>query len=208
MNAFPDLLWPMLLQALLTIVLAFGIAALAAGIALLASSGATIRFFRVMNRWVSLRGAFKASEVIRDIEQPMHRHRFWIGIPLVAGGLLSLFAMSVQLASFDLGSWVSSGRMLTLLRVAAESLRWFLIIGSVLGVAVGLMLCFWPEALRRIETGANRWISTRQMMRGADDLHPVFDRLVESHPIPSGWIFASTGIGVSLYAAARLLAPF
>jgi hypothetical protein len=207
-NAFPDLLWPMLLKALLAIVLVFGIVGIATGIALLASSSSTIRFFRVMNRWVSLRCALKASEVVRDIEQPMHRNRFWIGIPLIAGGLLSLFAMTVQLTSFDLGGWVSDGRMLVLLRVVAESLRWFLIIGSVLGVVVGLMLCFWPEALRRIESGANRWISTRQMMRGADDQHPVLDRLVEAHPVPSGWIFASTGIGVSLYAAARLLAPF
>lgn len=208
MNTFPDVLWTMLLQALLTILLAFGIVAFATGVALLASSGATIRFFRFMNRWISLRGTFKASEVIRDIEQPMHRHRLWIGVPLIAGGLLSLFAMSVQLASFDLGGWVSDGRMLVLLRVVAESLRWFLVIGSMLGVAVGLMLCFWPEALRRVESGANRWISTRRMMRGADDLHPVLDRLVEAHPVPSGWIFASTGIGVSLYAAARLLPPF
>lgn len=205
MTAFPNVLWPMLLQALLAIVLAFGIAAFATGVALLAASGPTIRFFRVMNRWVSLRGAFKASEVVRDIEPSMHRHRYWIGVPLIAGGLLSLFAMSVQLASFDLGSWVSGPRMLVLLRVAAESLRWFLVIGSVLGVAVGLMLCFWPEALRRVESGANRWISTRQMMRGADDQHRMFDRMVEAHPVPSGWIFASTGIGVSLYAAARLL---
>lgn len=207
MNAFPDLLWPMLLKALLAIVLSFGIAAFAMGIALLAARGATIRFFRVMNRWVSLRCALKSSEVVRDIEQPMRRNRFWIGIPLIVGGLLSLFAMTVQLASFDLGGWVSGARMLVLLKVVAESLRWFLIIGSVLGVAVGLMLCFWPDALRRIETGANRWISTRQLMRGADDLHPVFDRLVEAHPVPSGWIFTSIGIGASLYAIARLLAP-
>jgi hypothetical protein len=72
-------------------------------------------------------------------------------------------------------------------------------------VAVGVLL-FFPDALARVEKHANRWISTRRLVRHADEAHLTLDRLVEAHPGPAGWILACTSLGAVIYAAVLLFA--
>lgn len=205
MTPYIDVLWKVLFQSALTIVLVFGAVGFAAGVGLIASSAGTVRFFRAANRWISVRSSLKPAEEIHAVERTLHGHRFWVGIPLIAGGLVSIFAMAAQSHSFAMGSWFAGGAAVHMLAIAAEALRWTLIVGGVLGLVVGLMLCLWPEGLRRFEVHANRWISTRQMVRGPDRMHPMLDNLVEAYPRPSGWLFACIGLGVAAGAAVLLV---
>ena len=200
-----DQFWPILYQTCLTIVIVFGLAGLAAGVGLITSSAATFRFFGVMNRWVSLRPVFRGMEVPRDsADRFAHRNRYAVGIALIIGGAASLFILLVEITGFSLAPSLAKGKVATLLEVIAESLRLFLIVGAAFGVITGLMLCFAPGALGSVEKRANRWVSPRQMSRGVDDVKPVLDHLIASHPRSSGWVFVVGGVAAVAYAGLLL----
>ena len=206
MSIAADQFWPIIYQACLTIVIVFGLIGLAAGIGLLVSTTATFRFFNDINRWISLRPAFRGAEVPRDsADRFVHRNRYAVGIALIIGGAASLVILLTQITGFALAPSLAKGKIATLLEVIAESLRWFLIVGGAFGVITGLMLCFAPGALAGMERYGNRWISPRRMSRGVDDLKPVLDELVASNPRRSGWVFVCGGIAAVAYAAALLM---
>ena len=200
-----EMLWQLLFRFCIAVVLVFAAVGLAAGIGLIVTSARTLRVFAVLNRWISTSGAFRALDVSRSTEQFSHRNRRWIGGALIAGGLFAALGLIVGVNAAAVGA-LAKGDMAVVLAVVAGALRWFLVVGSVAGVAVGAMLCFFPDALVNLEKYANRWVSTQRVVRGADDVHLALDRLVEAHPGPSGWILACTTLGAGIYALTLLLA--
>lgn len=201
-----NLMWQLLFQFFIAVVLVFAAVGFAVGIGLIVSSARTLRFFHVMNRWVSNRTTLKPMEIARDTEQFWHRHRRRVGYALIAGGVFSTFGLAVGVDAAAVGATFARGGMIPLVAIVAGTLKWFLIVGSVAGVVVGCMLCFSPHALANLEKVANQWISTRRVLRGGDDMRLSLDRLVEAHPSLSGWILASTALGAVVYAATLLFA--
>lgn len=201
-----DVIWHLLLKFCMALVLVFGAIGLAVGIGLIIASPATFRFFNTMNRWVSMRGPLKPMERPRDTERFVHRHRRWIGALLVAGGVFTTFGLAIRIKASAVAAMFAKGTMVPVIAIVAESLKWFLIAGSICGVVVGFMLCFRPDGLAAIEKHANRWISSRRLMRGENEMHLTLDKLVEAHPAASGWIFVCTALGVVIYSAAMLFA--
>lgn len=200
-----DMLWQLLFRFSIAVVLVFASVGFAAGVGLIVASARTLRVFAVMNRWISTRGAFRALDTPHSTEQFSHRNRRWIGGALIAGGLFAALGLIIGVNAAAVGAF-AKGDMAIVLAIVAATLKWFLIVGSVAGVAVGVMLCFFPDALAMLEKYANRWVSTRRVARGADHVHLTLDRLVEAHPGPSGWILSCTALGAVVYAAALLLA--
>jgi hypothetical protein len=200
-----DMLWQLLFRFFIAVVLVFATVGLAAGVGLIVASARTLRVFAVMNRWISTRGAFKALDMPLSTERFSHGNRRWIGGALIAGGLFAALGLVIGVNTGSFSAAFASGDMAKLLAIVAGTLKWFLIVGSCAGVAVGVMLCFFPDALARLEKYANRWVSTRQVARGADDQHLTLDRLVEAQPALSGWILACTALGAVIYAAALLV---
>ena len=205
MSSANDLLWQVLFQFFIAVVLVFAAAGFAAGVGLIVSSARTLRFFQVMNRWVSTRGALRSLEIPRHTEQLTHRNRRWVGWALIAGGIFATFGLLIGVNTAALSA-AAKGDMRILVAIVAGTLKWFLFIGSVAGVVVGTLLCFFPDALATLEKYANRWFSPRRGLRGADDMRLTLDRLVEAHPGPSGWILACTTLGAGVYAVTLLLA--
>lgn len=201
MFSYSNLIWPLVFRGSLAIVMVFGFIGFAVGIGLIVSSAKTFRFLHAMNRWVSIRPALKSAEIPRDSDRYAHKYRYWIGIPLVVGGLFSTFGLVARINALAVGATFAKGTMAQLLAILAEALRWFLIIGSVSGVVIGIMLCFSLDVLAGFEKYANRWISPRRLVRGGDEMHPALDNLVEAYPRHSGWIFTCTGLGAVAYAA-------
>lgn len=201
-----DLLWQLLFQFFIALVMVFATVGFATGVGLIIASARTLGVLQGLNRWISTRGAFKALDTPRSTEQFSHRNRRWVGGLLMAGGLFAVFGlvMSVDPAAF--GKTVTRGDMATVVAIAAGTLRWFLAVGSVVGVVVGFMLFVVPDSLATLEKHANRWFSPRQVMRGGDDMRLGVDKLVEAHPAPSGWILACTTLGAVVYAAVLLFA--
>jgi hypothetical protein len=201
-----DLVWQLLFQFCIVLVLVFAGAGLAVGAGLIVSSARTVRFIQSMNRWVSTRGALKAMEIPRDTEQASHRNGRRLGWALIAGGVFAALGLffGVDTAAFSAAAARGDARIMV--AIVAQTMKWFLILGSVAGIVVGYLLSFSPHALATLEKYANRWFSPRRAMRGGDDVHLTLDRLVEAHPMPSGWILACTGLGAVAYAVALLLA--
>lgn len=199
-----NLIWQLLHQFFAVVVLVFAGIGFAAGVGLIVSGPRTLRFFHAMNRWISMRGALKPMEVSRDTEPLSHGHRRLLGYALIAGGAFSAVGLAAGVDAAAVGASFARGDMVRIVAIAAGTLKWFLIVGSVAGVAVGLLLCFSPGALAVLEKHANRWISSRRAMRGADEPILTLDRLVETHPGPSGWILVCTTLGAAAYAATLL----
>ena len=81
---------------------------------------------------------------------------------------------------------------------AIRSATTLLVIGSLVAMVVGLILAFFPRLLGRLEAGSNRWISSRQLIKGVDKMHLPLDR----------WFAASPRVfGILLALAALVLAP-
>jgi len=201
-----NLIWQLLFQFFIVLVLLFASVGFAAGIGLIFASAKTLRFFHVMNRWISTRGAFRALDVPRSTEQFSHRHRRWVGWALIAGGMFAAYGLVAGFNSTAVVATFAKGDMIPLVAIVAVTVRWFLIIGSVAGVVIGAMLCIFPDALATTEKYANRWISPRNVLQGGDDMRLTLDKLVEAYPGPSGWILACTTLGAAAYAAALLVA--
>lgn len=201
-----DLTWQLLFQFFIVVVLVFAGIGVAVGVGLITASARTFRIFQVMNRWISTRGAFRALDIPRSTEQFSHRNRRWVGWALIAGGLFATFGLVAGINSAAVVASFAKGDMIPLVAIVAGTLRWFLIIGSVAGVVIGTMLCFSPDALATIEKYANRWFTSRDVLRGGDDMRPALDKLVEAHPRPAGWILACTMLGAAAYAVTLLVA--
>jgi len=200
-----NLIWQLLHQFFAVVVLVFAGIGFAVGVGLIVSSARTLRFFHAMNRWISMRGALKPMEIPRDTELLSHGHRRSLGYALIAGGAFSAAGLAAGIDAAAVGaSFAKGGDMVRIVAIAAGALKWFLVVGSVAGVAVGLLLCFSPGALAALEKHANRWISSRRAMHGADEPNLALDRLVETHPGPSGWILVCTTLGAAAYAATLL----
>jgi hypothetical protein len=201
-----NLMLQMLYQFFVVLVLVFAGVGVAVGIGLIVASAPTLRFSHAVNRWISTRGALRPVEIPRDTDGFSHRHRRWVGGALVAGGIFSAIGLAFGVDAAAVGATFAKGDASRLVAIAAGTLRWFLIAGSAAGVLVGLMLCFAPGGLARLEKRANQWVSGRQVLRGGDDMHLTLDSLVEAHPGTSGWILACTALGAAGYAATLLFA--
>ena len=206
MSLLSDPVWRILFHFVITVVLAAASAGFVVGIGLIVASARTLQFFQVMNRWVSTRGAFRALDVPRSTEQFSHRHRRWVGWALIAGGLFASVGLIGGFNATAVGAVFAKREMAPLVAIVAATLRWFLLVGSIAGVVIGTMLCFFPDALAVLERHANRWFSARRALQGGDDMRLTLDRLVASHPALSGWILSCTSLGAVAYAARLLFA--
>ncbi|KAF0163582.1 MAG: hypothetical protein FD157_2912 [Rhodocyclaceae bacterium] len=169
----------------------FGIIAFAVGVGLIVNHARTRRFCDYMNRWVSTRPATKWLAISQDTAAAEHRFRYSIGAVSI---LLAGFSVFVLIAQID-AERVAAAIPLNVPRafevLMIESVRRILIAGGLFAIAVGLMLIFFPKALRAIETRANRWYSTRTLVRNGDRMHVGFDQWLDGNPRVAGWIITS-----------------
>ncbi len=192
MGSYANLMWHLLVQFLIVLFLVVAVAGLAVGVGLIVSSLKTVQFFNVLNRWVSTRHVLKPVEVPRDTERVTHRYHRWVAGGFVLGGLISIFGLAAGFDASAVSSALAQRPFVPVVAIAVESAKWFLIVGSAFGVVVGAMLLFYPNAELTLERYANRWVSSRQIARGGDDMRMTLDRLVEAHPKHAGWIIACT----------------
>jgi hypothetical protein len=161
---------------------------IAVGIGLVLRTAATLRFFATMNRWVSTRQTLKPLEIPRSIGSPTARKPRWNGLVLVlAGGYIAIVLWQLDGARF--ASSMHQGYAL-ITGILFSTLRWFMVVGGLGVVAVGIMLLFFPRAYPAFEARANRWYSTRRALAGGDDMHMTLDRWVERFPRAAGLLIA------------------
>jgi len=193
------LLERVLVPSLVLILLIGSLASITFGWALIFRSAQALNFMRGMNRWVSTRRALKELEVPRHVEEPRKAGKHWLALFLVAGGIFALYVLlarieiphAAMVLGVDIKRWFLAG-------VALQTMKWFLVAGSVLAVAVGILMLFFPRVLAAFEARMNRWYSTRKLLpTGGESMRFPLDLLVEAYPRPSGWIIAAASLVVA-----------
>jgi hypothetical protein len=187
-----QLLFPVITTAFFVL----GVAGLVVGIGLIVSSPAMFRFFSVMNRWISLRRPLKPLEVPRDLDPVVGRNRVVLGVLLTVGALVSLYGLLVRIDSQALATALRFDLPGAYVVWLVDSLRWFLIVGSVLALAVGVLLLVSPRTLAPVLSTADYWYSTRQAAAGAEKMNLALDNWVRDHPRAAGWVIVAGALVV------------
>lgn len=195
---FPPVLWFFFIG---------GIFSIAVGIGLIGFSSRTYVLFERMNRWVSFRQASRPMAVPRDSWPFIERHRRWFALVFVVAGIFSVYNLIWRL---DIGKLVvmASGKYQVPAVFAAwlaASAWWFLLIGSVVTVLVGIGLGFFPAAVKRVEQWSDSWYSSRHVTRQADVMHTPLDRLAMRHPRWLGLAIVVVATGNVIAIGNRLL---
>jgi uncharacterized protein YjeT (DUF2065 family) len=185
----------LLLTSLVVFLFVGSLLGLVLGAGLLLRANAVLPFIHVMNQWVSTRQALRPLEVPVQMAPAAGGAR-WFGMVLAVLGAFSA-AILLRLDSAGLAGLFKVDARISLLSIALESVRWFLVAGSFTAILTGVMLLFFPQAWRKLEARANHWYSTRQLEIAGDTLHPSLDRIVEAFPRAAGVVI----LALSLIAA-------
>lgn len=199
MSPAATFLWNELLApALNAFALTGSLIGLVIGVGLLVATDSTLQFFRRMNRRVSMRQAAKPLEVHRDIEGgPGHRHHPVVAVAFIMGGAYAAFILFTQLNAASTVKELGITQNPLTAEVLVDTARWFLIVGGLAAVALGVLMLARPQAWVALEARANEWKSTRQMMRGGDEPHDLLDRVVERFPRPAGAVLTVASLVAS-----------
>jgi hypothetical protein len=182
-----------------------GIFGVSLGIGLVVFQARVFRLFGPMNRWISARKNLEPMEARHEIEPFVHKYRRWFGALFVIGGTFSIFMLATKVDVVAVTSVFGFRRYSVIGPWVIQSLATFLIIGSMLAIAIGLILGFFPRALAALEMRTNRWVSSRQFTKGADAMHVPLDRWFESSPRAAGWVLAVAALILSISSAIVLL---
>lgn len=189
----------LLLDSLYWFFLVFGMVGIAVGVGLAFNHVRMHQFSRFMNRWVSMRRSTKWLAIPRDSGAAEQRFRHLLGAVFVLFPAFSLFVLITEIDADKLANALHLNVPHSFAAWLLESARWILIAGSLLAIAVGVMLIFFPKALHAIETRANQWHSTRSISRGGETIHTGFDEWVDCHPRAMGLIIASGALVVAVH---------
>lgn len=178
------------------------------GLALVFRTEKALAFMRSMNRWVSTRRALRQAELPRTVVVESRRGKVLLALFLLFGGLFALyvlvFRIEIPRAAVVLGvnlqRWFLAG-------VALQTVQWFLVVGSALGVVVAVLMLFFPGRLTALEARLNRWYSTRHVLPPAgESMRYPLDMIVEGSPHAAGWVIAIASLAVAAAMAVLLAA--
>lgn len=176
-----------------------GLASAALGLALVFRTAQALAFMRNMNRWVSTRRALRQAELPRSAGEPSRPGKTLLGLFLLLGGVLAIYFLlfRVEIPRVALVLGVNLTRWFVI-GVVLQTLKWFLAVGSLLAVAVGVLILFFPAQLGAFEARMNRWYSTRKLLpaEGETMKYPL-EMLVEAYPRPAGWVIAAASLLVA-----------
>lgn len=183
----------------------FGLVGVAVGIGLVIQRERMHQLFAITDRWVSLRHGTKWLAVPRDIGASVERHRRLVGSVFIVAATFSTVTLAWRTEGSELAAMLSVPASNQIGSLLANSVRGLLISGGILAIAVGIMLLYFPQALRRIEASSDRWYSFRGINRSGDTMHTGFNRWTELHPRAMG---AAIAVGALIVAIDNGLALY
>jgi hypothetical protein len=175
--------------------------AAAIGLGLMVFSKGLFRLLAPLDHYVSTRHGMKPLAMPHDIGQGVRGHRYLWGALFVAGAAYSIYSL---LAKFDGPALVLALNLPyppSLVLWILSSARWCMVAFGAFAVVVGVMLALFPDALARLESRGNRWVSVRQMASGIDSLHLPIDRMVAASPRTAGSVILAGSLFVAANAA-------
>ena len=184
-NLLSQVSYPVFLYMTFLFFLIASVFSFVVGVALVSRSRRALRFFDLMNRWISVRKMMKPLSTPHYIEPMLLKRRVVLGTTIMAGAAVSILMLSgadlrPNLALFEGG--------LTAPEIAgvAENLKDFLLVGNAVCLLVGAMILFAPHLLATVESYTDRWFSVRKSMQPLDRMHMDVDSWVLKHPTSAG----------------------
>ena len=167
-----------------------GIFSIAVGLGLIVLPDKMLKFFGIMNRWITFRRYFKTMAVPRDIWPTLQKYRRPIAFVIIAGAIFSLASLLARIDTHIIAALIARRvhSPLSFMQWIVDSAWWVLVLGSVLAIVVGAMLIFSPRPLAALDTLSSRWISTRALSKSADAMHTSLDQWVAAQPKTAGSI--------------------
>lgn len=191
----------LLMPALFVFLLVAGIAGTALGFALIVSRGRVVRRLGALNHWVSGSLPLAPLETPHAIEPTIYKYRRWFGGVFIVGATFSLVMLFARLSVAGVITLLGANSSSPIATWLVESLGWMLLVGSVLALAIGIILGFFPRLLTAFEARANRWYSTRRAIESGDRMVLSLDKWVESSPRTAGWIIATAALALVVNSA-------
>jgi hypothetical protein len=182
-----------------------GVAASAVGAGLIFRSAAVFRLFGVMNRSVSTRHLSKPLAIPRDSDRLAWQWRRPLAVFFVVGAVFALYGLVTRVDDAALVVALKLDYPPAVVLWAVQSARLLLVAGCAAALAVGVLLGFFPQAMRVIEAYASRWVSTRQMAPDADRMIMSLDDWVAASPRAAGWTLLLPALGMVFYFGVLLL---
>ncbi|HET9679235.1 MAG TPA: hypothetical protein VFP95_01595 [Gammaproteobacteria bacterium] len=186
MEKIQPLLSSMIFDAIIAFVIIGAVFALAIGLLMLLSPGAVATLRGVLDKRYSGRRAMKPMEIPRNEERRFYRrHQMW-GLLIVMGAtfylLIFFFDYNHTAATALLSGYINPHVAAWL----ADSGAIILTVGNVLALLVGLIILIRPSLLKGTEGRANRWLSTRKVLRPVEDTHYDADAWFATNPRLTG----------------------
>ncbi len=185
-NLIAQVSYPVFLYMTFLFLLIASVFSFVVGIALALRSQRALRFFDLMNRWISVRKMMKPLSTPHYIEPVLMKRRVILGAAIIIGA-----AITIQLLDgADLHPTLTLlNGSLTPPEVTgiAENLKLFLIAGNILCLLVGALLIFSPKALSTLERYSDRWYSFRKATHSWDTMRMDVDNWVLKHPTSVGF---------------------
>src|SRR3954470_10461204 len=198
------LIFELLVRALFIFFLVAGIAGTALGFSLILSPGRVFQLLNPMNRWVSGSKTLAPLEAVHNIDPTVYKYRRWFSAIFIVGAAFSIFMIVAKLDVRVFLSLIGAARYPVIGSWLMESLKWLMIAGSVLALAIGIVLGFFPDALSALEKRANQWYVPRRLGQGANKMHLLIDRSVQRSPKSAGWIIVIGALFVIVNSAVVL----
>jgi hypothetical protein len=195
----------LLVPVVFLFLLVSGIFGVGLGIGLIVFRGRVFGLFGPLNRWVSVRKTLEPMEARHNIEPFVQKYRRWFGALFIIGGAFSIVMLVAKVDATAVASVFGARRLLVIGTWLVQSLAALLIVGSVLAIAIGIILGFFPRALAALEMRTDRWYSSRRIAKGADEMHLPLDRWFESSPRAAGCILAVAALILTINSAIVLL---
>lgn len=176
----------------------------AAGLMLIFASERAFRISDFLNRWVSTRAAMRPLDAYRSIKRPVYRMHRLVGSLICAGALYSLVVLGSPYGASAIAKSLSTVGPPRFASWIAESLTLFLLIGNFGALVFGLVLIFRPSALKRLETWADRQVSTRKPTKPLETQHFPLDEFARARPrlmgllVFLGSVFVMASVGYPL----------
>lgn len=162
------------------------------GVALALRSKRALHVFDVMNRWVSVRKMMRPLSTPHYVEPALLKRRTILGGAIIVGSMASVFLLE----GADLRPTLTlfeGGLTQPEISGVALNLRGFLIVGNIIGMLVGVLILFFPNALAKVENYTDRWLAVRKSMLPLDRMHMEVDCWVLKHP-------TSVGLALSVFS--------
>lgn len=178
--SYPVFLYMTLLFFLIASVFSFLV-----GIGLATRSKKAMRFFDLMNRWISVRRMMRPLSVPHYVEPALLKRRIILGTVIIIGAAISIRLLAdtdlrpaLRLFDGSLSAPEIAG--------VSENLRLFLIVGNVICLLVGVLLLFFPRMLAMLENFTDHWYSIRKRTLPLHRMHMEVDCWVLKHPTSTG----------------------